>query len=1084
MQTLIEEYGNHFMEILETSIDYIYLHDKNGNIIDVNDVVVKNLGYSKKEIQKMKVTDFLLEEVSSQVSAEIKQTMETGLINSPKMKKVKKKDGNLIYVEANTVPLKTNGKIYAILGIGHDVTKYIEMDQKLKESEEKYYHLFNKSPYNISLFDAYGNLVETNGTIIEKLVDYTQFDFKGQSFINIASHFANSDEIIQLLTENFKGLSKGKPIDPIEFYVLTMKGRKIWLRWQGSKVEINGKLFIQVIIQDITERKKSVQKLKQNARMQNCLNKIITLGNESTTLQEFLSKSFDEVLEIVGFDRGGVFLYNAKPQHNILVHHKNVHPDFIAAVKDVNISKGVATKIFDKNKPLYIKDFSEFMKDSKELGIHSAIVVPLRSKDQYVGSMNIGSSICQTLPQKELEILVAIGKQMGLIIQKFESEKLLMESEEQYRRISENANDLISVINNKFEFEYVNEKIHKSLVGYNKDELIGMNGIILIHPDDKENVLRAMNRIIKSGNGLVIARIKHKNGSYIWAEIKGKMFKDKENSRKLLMVTRDISDRKEIEFKLKEHAHKLELLNEIIIGGTKASDLSSLLTNVLKNSLELLDFDGGGVYLINEDINKAELIYHKGLPLDFVDMNQYVPIDKNPYKSILKDNKPLFTEDYRDIDPEIYKKWGFLAVASIPLTSKNKVIGALNITSKRRYHFSDEEKEIFRSIGNQIGTIIEKIQAEMELKESEEKFRVIAEQSFMSIMVLQDGVLKYFNERLPKRLGYSAEEIKNWGSYEFAKVIHPDDKDFVLEQARKKQSGEENVINNYIYRSIRKDGSVGWVENFSKTINYGGRPADLVMSIDITDKKEAEALIIEENKRLLELSELRKDLITRVSHELKTPITAIYGAVQMILKIHIKELNDEILRYVEIGHRGCLRLKELVDNLLDVSRLEAKKFQLDFQKQNLVEIIIDCANDMKYLSSNRQLIMDLKLPHEAYMNIDKLRFRQVLTNLISNAIKNTPKEGKILIDLVDNANFIDIKIKDTGVGFTQEEKEKIFQKFGKIERYGMDLDVDIEGSGLGLFISKEIVELHGGQIMLESEGRNKGSTFTIRLFKK
>jgi signal transduction histidine kinase len=203
----------------------------------------------------------------------------------------------------------------------------------------------------------------------------------------------------------------------------------------------------------------------------------------------------------------------------------------------------------------------------------------------------------------------------------------------------------------------------------------------------------------------------------------------------------------------------------------------------------------------------------------------------------------------------------------------------------------------------------------------------------------------------------------------------------------------------------------------------------------------------------------------------------------MILKIHIKELNEEILKYVEIGHRGCLRLKELVDNLLDVSRLEAKKFDLELQKENLVEIIIDCANDMKYLSSDRQLIMNLNLPHESYLNIDKLRFRQVLTNLISNAIKNTPKKGKIMINLIEEESHIDIHIKDTGVGFTLKEKEKLFQKFGKIERYGMDLDVDIEGSGLGLFISKEIVELHGGQIFMESEGRNEGATFTVRLLK-
>jgi signal transduction histidine kinase len=170
------------------------------------------------------------------------------------------------------------------------------------------------------------------------------------------------------------------------------------------------------------------------------LNKIITLGNEATNPQEFLEKSYDQVLDIVNFDRGGVYLYNHETNHNILVYHKNVHPDFIAAVEDVDISEGLFSKVFDKRKPYFIEDFSLFMENSKELGVHSAVIVPLRSKDEYVGSLNIGSSVHQNLSQNELELLVAVGKQMGIIIQKFESEKLLKESEEKYRKSYNHAN--------------------------------------------------------------------------------------------------------------------------------------------------------------------------------------------------------------------------------------------------------------------------------------------------------------------------------------------------------------------------------------------------------------------------------------------------------------------------------------------------------------------------------------------------------------------------------------------------------------------------------------------------------------------
>jgi len=164
------------------------------------------------------------------------------------------------------------------------------------------------------------------------------------------------------------------------------------------------------------------------------LNRISALGNESQSLREFLEKSYDQVLDIVGFDRGGVYLYDYNTKHNILILHKNIHTDFIAAVEDVDISEGLFKTIFDKNKPFYIEDFSEFMENSKELGVYSAVIVPLRSKDEYVGSLNIGSPVHQVLSHNELELLVAIGKQMGIIIQKFESEILLKKSEEKYRK--------------------------------------------------------------------------------------------------------------------------------------------------------------------------------------------------------------------------------------------------------------------------------------------------------------------------------------------------------------------------------------------------------------------------------------------------------------------------------------------------------------------------------------------------------------------------------------------------------------------------------------------------------------------------
>jgi len=149
-----------------------------------------------------------------------------------------------------------------------------------------------------------------------------------------------------------------------------------------------------------------------------------------------------------------------------------------------------------------------------------------------------------------------------------------------------------------------------------------------------------------------------------------------------------------------------------------------------------------------------------------------------------------------------------------------------------------------------VDDITERKEAEQKLKESEETFRSITEQSFMGIIVIQDGVFKYFNERAADINGYSVEEISNWQPYEFSKLIHPDDKDFVMNQARKKQEGDTDVVSHHQYRIIKKNEEIIWVENFSKTINYQGKPADLVMTIDITEKILSEQKIKESEKIL------------------------------------------------------------------------------------------------------------------------------------------------------------------------------------------------------------------------------------------
>jgi len=169
-------------------------------------------------------------------------------------------------------------------------------------------------------------------------------------------------------------------------------------------------------------------------------------------------------------------------------------------------------------------------------------------------------------------------------------------------------------------------------------------------------------------------------------------------------------------------------------------------------------------------------------------------------------------------------------------------------------------------------------------------------------------------------------------------------------------------------------------------------------------------------------------LITRISHELKTPITSIHGASQALLEIHKKDMSDAVIDFVEMIQRGGKRLKNLVENLLDTTRLESKKIVLKLHEENLVDIIRERVNDLRYFAIERQLDINLSLPNELFLTIDKIRIGQAITNIISNAINNTLPGGRVHISINETNEYVDIIIKDTGVGITSEEKQRLFEK--------------------------------------------------------
>ena len=405
------------------------------------------------------------------------------------------------------------------------------------------------------------------------------------------------------------------------------------------------------------------------------------------------------------------------------------------------------------------------------------------------------------------------------------------------------------------------------------------------------------------------------------------------------------------------------------------------------------------------------------------------------------------------------------------------VIGTLDIwVEETADEFGDSFTIFLASIILIIGFIVI---LEQKLKTSEQKFRHLFENSPYPVVLLElNGTIKDCNIATIELFGIKRDNLIGTN---FSKFFLDPQKLSSLLKERIDFMNKGKVLKPLELKLQKKKNLLIWVNLQTSLFNLDNETFMQIILQDITDRKKAEEIIKDEMKRLKEIDQIRSDFVRRTSHELKTPLISIYSSTQYLLDNLKQDMSEDTLGLIESINRGGTRLKRLTDNLIDVFNLETHILVIKKEELDLVKLIKDCVKDLSLLLKERNIIHKLELNDSCYIQADKIRIEQAVLNLLSNAIKNTPQNGLIYIGLNQNKDFVKIIFRDTGIGFTKEEKDKIFKKFGKIERDGIQNEVITEGSGLGLYISKQIVELHGGEIWMESEGRNKGSTFTIKL---
>ncbi|TKJ21429.1 MAG: hypothetical protein CEE43_09815 [Promethearchaeota archaeon Loki_b32] len=410
---------------------------------------------------------------------------------------------------------------------------------------------------------------------------------------------------------------------------------------------------------------------------------------------------------------------------------------------------------------------------------------------------------------------------------------------------------------------------------------------------------------------------------------------------------------------------------------------------------------------------------------------------------------------------------------------KGEILDEYRIKHKNGHYIWVETKGKFLKENSQITgaifvsrDITERKNALQKIQKSENKYRTLFESSTDGIYSTDmEGHFIEVNEAFIKMLGYSRENLLKMHNREVTpKKWHEIEDNMLFTHL---SAGESKV---YEKEYIHKNGKILPVSIRFWILQDEQSDPHRIWAIvrDSTETKQME-------QKLKEVNRMKTEFLRRASHELKTPLISIKGFADLILTMYSEELNPDILSKLEEIDKGCERLQNIINNLLHTSKLESPDLKPKIEKEDLSFLINYCIDELHPLAAKREHSFNIEIHDSIITRFEKEEIHDVISNLLINAIKYTPPRGWIDIktDLTDD--FVIVSIKDNGIGFTEEEKGKIFKQFGKIERYGQGFDLGIDGTGLGLYISKRIVESHGGKIWMESEGKDKGSTFYFTL---
>lgn len=606
-----------------------------------------------------------------------------------------------------------------------------------------------------------------------------------------------------------------------------------------------------------------------------------------------------------------------------------------------------------------------------------------------------------------------------------------------FRALVENVGDILTLLDHNGIILYQSPAM-REVLGYDGEPFVGMPVFDGVHSGDRERVKKRVQECTLSPDWISMEtfRLPHLDGSWRWMEARAKNLLNDPDVGAILCVSRDVTEARRLEHQLQQAERLARFGHWRWVKGEPAPSWSEGVAKILERSP--LDMPRGGDWYL-------ELIH---------------PEDRDALLS-------KFLDAFESNEP-VTSVTRFLAKD-----------GTHRYIKTHAYAEADARSEIGALVGL-AEDVTEEMRAQEALRRSEAKYRLLAEQASDIIHhIAPDSRTIYLSPSVEGVLGYTPEyfsQAKGAGA-----LVHPDD------LTRFSAGYREFVLSRDIlrleYRLRHKAGHYVWLETTMRAVrDENGKLTEIVgITRDTSERKKHEIQMMEARERAEAANRTKSRFLANMSHELRTPLNAIIGFSEMLkLEMFGKLGHARYLEYAQLINESGGLLLDLISDILDMSKIEAGKYELHREPVDVSEAIGSALKLMYGRAEEGGLAVTTAIcPNAASTRIvaDERALKQILLNLLSNAVKFTPPGGRVIVGAEATGCGIRFRVTDTGRGIPKDQIPRLAQPF---EQVSGDAELAKQGTGLGLALVRSLAELHGGSIRIESEV-GCGTTVSVEL---